>query len=136
MPAGGPGILPGGPAAPPRPGAATGPARIPGVEEGGPLGELRIVADETTNAVIVTAYPRAWKEIESTIKQLDKAPRQVLVEVIAAEVTLTDDFRLGVEWAVRAGRFDFVSTTEPGTSSAPNGPSRACPPPCSPSPTR
>jgi general secretion pathway protein D len=59
----------------------------------------------------VTSYPRAWKEIEGTIKQLDKAPRQVLIEVFAAEVTLTDEFRLGVEWAVRAGRFDLVSTT-------------------------
>jgi general secretion pathway protein D len=109
VPTGGPGLPTGAPP-PPRPAAPTGPARIPGVDEGGPLGELRIVADETTNAVIVTSYPRAWKEIEGTIKQLDKAPRQVLIEVFAAEVTLTDEFRLGVEWAVRAGRFDLVST--------------------------
>jgi general secretion pathway protein D len=109
VPTGGPGVAPGAAPAAPRPPSPTGPARIPGVEEGGPLGELRIVADETTNAVIVTAYPRAWKEIESTIKQLDKTPRQVLIEVFAAEVTLTDEFRLGVEWAVRAGRFDLVS---------------------------
>ena len=30
-------------------------------------------------------------------------PRQVLIEVLAAEVTLTDDTRLGIEWAIRSG---------------------------------
>ncbi len=33
-------------------------------------------------------------------------PRQVLIEVLAAEVTLSDDTRLGLEWAIRSGRFD------------------------------
>jgi general secretion pathway protein D len=84
--------------------------RIPGVEEGPPLGDLRIVPDEITNAIIVTTYPRAWRQIESTIKSLDKTPRQVLIEVFAAEITLADDFRLGVEWAIRTGRFDLVSS--------------------------
>src|SRR5262249_13398364 len=104
---GGPGPSRVGGIGPPRAGGTT---RIPGVEEGGPQAELRIVPDETTNAVIVTTYPRAWKEIESTTRRLDKAPRQVLIEVFAAEVTLTGSFDLGVEWAVRAGRFDLVST--------------------------
>lgn len=108
------------PMAPGAPRATTAAApRIPGAEEGGLRAELRIVADETTNAVIVTTYPRAWKEIEHTIKQLDKAPRQVLIEVFAAEVSLTGEFRLGVEWAVRAGRFDLVSATDEALPSRP-----------------
>jgi general secretion pathway protein D len=69
-------------------------------------GQVRFIADEVTNAVIVTTYPRNWKEIEETIKRLDKMPRQVLIEVIAAEVTLTDDMRLGIEWAIRSGKFE------------------------------
>jgi general secretion pathway protein D len=72
--------------------------------------EIRFVADEVTNAIIVTTYPRLWKEIEETIKKLDKMPRQVLIEVMAAEVTLTDDTKLGIEWAVRSGRFDVSSS--------------------------
>ena len=63
-----------------------------------------------TNAVIVTTYPRLWKEIEETIKKLDKMPRQVLIEVLAAEVTLTDDTKLGIEWAVRSGRCHVSSS--------------------------
>jgi len=94
------------------PRAAGGAAGFPGVSGEGapPAVEIRFVADEVTNAVIVTTYPRLWKEMEETIKKLDRMPRQVLIEVLAAEVTLTDEMRLGVEWAVRSGRFDASSS--------------------------
>jgi general secretion pathway protein D len=99
----------------PQPSAPRG---IPGItEEGGPLeAEIRFIADEVTNAVIVVTYPRLWKEIEETIKKLDKMPRQVLIEVLAAEVTLTDDTRLGIAWAIRYGKFDLNLTPFPGAS--------------------
>ncbi len=111
-------------ALPPPPSALLGPVPIvgqpgarpavgfPGVSGEGvpPSADIRFVADEVTNAVIVTTYPRLWKEIEETIKKLDKMPRQVLIEVLAAEVTLTDDTKLGIEWAVRSGRFDVSSS--------------------------
>ncbi len=89
-----------------------GPTAFPGVlgEGAPPAVEIRFVADEVTNAVIVTTYPRLWKEIEETVHKLDKMPRQVLIEVLAAEVTLTDDTKLGIEWAVRSGRFDVSSS--------------------------
>jgi general secretion pathway protein D len=85
---------------------------VPGVpgEVAGPVTDLRFIADEVTNAIIVTTYPRLWREIEETIKKLDRMARQVLIEVLAAEVTLSDDMKLGIEWAVRSGRFDFSNT--------------------------
>jgi general secretion pathway protein D len=93
-----------------------GPTAFPGVSGDGapPAAEIRFVADEVTNAIIVTTYPRLWKEIEETIRKLDKMPRQVLIEVLAAEVRLTDDTKLGIEWAVRSGRYD-VSSSPSGT---------------------
>ena len=72
--------------------------------------DLRFIADEVTNAIIVTTYPRLWKDIEETIKKLDRLARQVLIEVLAAEVMLTDDTKLGIEWAVRSGKFTFTNT--------------------------
>jgi general secretion pathway protein D len=88
-------------------------------------GQVRFIADEITNAVIVTTFPRSWVEIENTIKQLDRMPRQVLIEVLVAEVTLTDELRLGIDWAVRQGRFNIanVNTGPPGlpTSTGPDG---------------
>ena len=80
--------------------------------EGGPqaLADLRFIADEVTNAVIVTTYPRLWKDIEETVKKLDRMSRQVLIEVLAAEVVLTDDTKLGIEWALRSGKFTITNT--------------------------
>jgi general secretion pathway protein D len=108
---------------PGRPGAAPPPAPPPVyVPPGGAAppgagasdvlaeGQVRFIADEITNAVIVTTFPRSWTEIENTIKQLDRMPRQVLIEVLVAEITLTDDTRLGIDWAVRQGRFSVVNT--------------------------
>jgi general secretion pathway protein D len=101
---------------PPRsPGAATGRPAGPG-EDGSLPGDVRFIADEVTNAVIVVTYPRNWKEVEDTIKRLDKMPRQVLIEVLAAEVTLTDDTKLGIEWAIRSGRFDASYSRPAGST--------------------
>jgi len=84
-------------------------------------GQVRFIADEVTNAVIVTTFPRSWTEIENTIKQLDRMPRQVLIEVLVAEISLTDDTRLGIDWAVRQGRFNIANTNTgpPGLPTTP-----------------
>ena len=79
-------------------------------EGGQALTDLRFIADETTNTIIVTTYPRRWKDIGETIKTLDRLARQVLIEVLVAEVVLTDDTKLGIEWAVRSGKFTFTNT--------------------------
>jgi general secretion pathway protein D len=80
-------------------------------------GQVRFIADDTTNAVIVTTFPRAWSEIEATIRQLDKMPRQVLIEVLVAEITLSEDSKLGMDWAVRAGKFTLANNTTSGATS-------------------
>jgi general secretion pathway protein D len=52
-------------------------------------------------------------------------PRQVLIEVLVAEVRLTDETRLGIDWAVREGRFNVanINTGPPAlpTSAPPEG---------------
>jgi general secretion pathway protein D len=126
-----PAALPGGAGAPP---SISQPApvlpRVPGLggaEVGATITDLRFIADEVTNAIIVTTYPRLWKDIEETIKKLDRPARQVLIEVMAAEVVLTDDMKLGIEWAVRSGKFTFtntqntIGTTNVGTTPIPPG---------------
>jgi general secretion pathway protein D len=72
-------------------------------------GQVKFIADDTTNAIIVTTFPRAWTEIEATIRQLDRMPRQVLIEVLVAEISLSDDTRLGMDWAVKSGRFNIAN---------------------------
>ena len=123
---------PGQPPTPPPPPPTTAPGGPIGgttglAEVGLAEGQFRFIADETTNSVIVTTTPRQWTDVEPTIKQLDKMPRQVLIEVLVAEITLTDDTKLGMDWALREGSFRLASqsitTSTTGTPpiSAPTG---------------
>jgi general secretion pathway protein D len=112
------------PPLPPPPSAAPG-API-GVTDA-PLaeGQVRFIADEVTNAIIVTTTPRQWSDIEATVKQLDRMPRQVLIEVLVAEITLNDDTRLGIDWAIRSGSFGIANAnanTSSGTNVLPAAP--------------
>jgi general secretion pathway protein D len=112
-----------------QPGAGRGPSFL---EEGGGLaGETRFIPDEVTNSIIVTTYPRVWTEVEGIIRKLDRMPRQVLIEVLAAEVTLDDTTRLGLQWAIQHGRFSGSLTTPPATEAGaflPSRPSDLIPP--------
>jgi general secretion pathway protein D len=98
-----PGVPPGFPGAPGAP-PASSPGPIGQSVEGEPgvvEGEVKVVADEPNNALIITTFPRNWPLIEDTIRKLDRTPKQVLIEVLVAEVNLTDQLALGLEWTLR-----------------------------------
>jgi len=60
--------------------------------------EVRVIADKDNNALLILASPNDYEIIESALLKLDVIPKQVLVEVTVAEVTLTDDLKFGVDW--------------------------------------
>jgi len=101
----------------PTPTSPTTPPSTPIKEEAAPLpegaapeGEINIVVDETTNALIIRALHRDYKTVMETIKKLDLYPKQVLIEVLLAEVTLDEATKYGLEFStfsdsfVRGGR--------------------------------
>ena len=61
-------------------------------------GEVNIVVDETNNALVIRALYRDYLSMIETIKKLDIYPKQVLIEVLLAEITLDDSTRYGLEW--------------------------------------
>ncbi len=61
--------------------------------------EVRIVADDVTNSLVLLATKKDYSDIREVLRRLDVVPRQVLIEVLVAEVTLGDDMRFGVEFA-------------------------------------
>ncbi|MBN1592008.1 MAG: type II secretion system secretin GspD [Candidatus Coatesbacteria bacterium] len=65
------------------------------------VGDVNIVADEHTNSVIIVTDPINWPEILRTIKSLDIRPKQVLIEVLIAELTLDKTTQFGLEWALK-----------------------------------
>jgi general secretion pathway protein D len=60
--------------------------------------KISILADKTTNSLIITASPQDYAVLEEVIKKLDIARAQVYVEALIAEVTLEKVTQLGVEW--------------------------------------
>ena len=75
-------------------------------EGAAPEGEINIVVDETTNALIIRALHRDYKAVLETIKKLDLYPKQVLIEVLLAEVTLDEATKYGLEFSTfKAGDY-------------------------------
>jgi general secretion pathway protein D len=60
--------------------------------------ELRVIADKDNNALLILATMAEYESIQLAIRQLDVAPRQVLIEVTIAEISLTDELKYGLEW--------------------------------------
>ncbi|TMB09370.1 MAG: hypothetical protein E6J71_28225, partial [Deltaproteobacteria bacterium] len=87
----------GAPGAPGAPGQPQGPQPI--FKE-----EVRIVADPVTNSLVVLATKRDYQLIADVLKKIDVVPRQVLLEVTIAEITLNKMLQFGVEWALAQGK--------------------------------
>jgi len=71
--------------------------------------QLDIQADESTNALVITAPPALMRSLEAVIRQLDIRRAQVLVDAIIAEIGEGRARELGVKWAV----FDLNGNTTP-----------------------
>ena len=69
-----------------------------------PNNNFRVVADESTNSLIVTGSPHYYKAVRDAMKQLDSTPLQVLVEAKIMELTLSDDLQYGLEWFLNGSR--------------------------------
>ncbi|WP_291556622.1 type II secretion system secretin GspD [Comamonas sp. SCN 65-56] len=78
-----------------------------GVATPGPLtttvrleGNVRVVADDKRNALLIRAPRAEYRRIEQALRQLDTAPTQVLIEASIVEVSLTGNLKYGVEWFI------------------------------------
>ncbi|EIM1708767.1 GspD family T2SS secretin variant ExeD [Aeromonas dhakensis] len=77
-------------------------------------GKLAISADETTNALVITAQPDVMSELEQVVAKLDIRRAQVLVEAIIVEIADGDGLNLGVQWAnTNGGGTQFTDTNLP-----------------------
>jgi len=62
------------------------------------MGQVKIIADEDKNAILVLASQQDYRSVEAAIKRLDIPPRQVLIEATIAEVSLSNTLSHGVRW--------------------------------------
>lgn len=67
--------------------------------------QVIVVPEPDTNSIIISATEKYLSDIEKLVKSFDKEPAQVVIQVLIAEVTLTDDEEFGFE----AGLQDSVA---------------------------
>ncbi|HUK42030.1 MAG TPA: secretin N-terminal domain-containing protein, partial [Candidatus Acidoferrales bacterium] len=89
----------------PRPATPGAPAR--------PEEQLRIVADPSTNSLIIYGTAQEFQNIKNILKDLDSVPRQVLMDVLVLEVTLTNTESLGVVYQIFGGTNTILGNTFP-----------------------
>ena len=65
----------------------------------GAVQEIKIQADEDLNALVIKADPTTMTEIMSVVEKLDVRRTQVLIEAAIVEISLGDEFELGVDMA-------------------------------------
>ncbi len=81
-------------------GVPPGAAPVPGGPVSAGSDIFNIQADESTNAIVITAPPGVFRSLEAVIRQLDVRRAQVMVEAVIAEVSDDIAANLGVDWAV------------------------------------
>lgn len=92
------------PLAPPRTGAAAGRGAASGSAAsratviGGDAGQMAV--DPIRNIIVFQGDAQRWRAIQGVLARLDQPARQVVIEVTIAEITLSDEFAHGVEWAL------------------------------------
>jgi general secretion pathway protein D len=59
---------------------------------------VTVTADKASNALIIVASPSDYQNILPIIKKLDKRRRQVFVEVMIAEISVSKLLKLGTKW--------------------------------------
>ncbi|MDM8569766.1 secretin N-terminal domain-containing protein, partial [Thiotrichales bacterium HSG1] len=81
--------------------------------------KVTIVADESTNSLLIRANPRDYRQLLETIYALDQVPKEVMVNVVIAEVTLTEANKFGIDWKYIFGSdgSDYVKLSGNATES-------------------
>lgn len=62
--------------------------------------DATLMADRNTGGILVQSSPAAFSKLKPLLEALDVAPRQILLEVTIAEVSMQDEFKFGFEWAL------------------------------------
>jgi len=76
------------------------------------IGQIRIVPYQRSRSLLVTAPPEYMVTVEELIRKLDQPARQVLVQVVIAEVALEDLLNLGMRFSSDTSLFGVGESRE------------------------
>lgn len=74
-------------------------------------GAVRVTADQSTNSLIITSTARDYAQLRLVIDKLDQPRRQVFIEAVIMDISVSDATTLGVSWH-GAGTADLGGDTD------------------------
>ena len=90
-------------------GASTTPERSTIGAAAGQVGEeVAFIPDEATNSIVIKAREKDYRIIRGVLEKLDQIPRQVLINVIIAELSLSGSAEYGIEWFLQGHYKDYT----------------------------
>lgn len=88
----------------------------------GAAGEVRFIANDADNTIVIRAPANIRRDALALLAALDRAPVQVLIEVMLVEVTLNDATRFGVQAYLSGSDASLIGTAGDSTTIAPQAP--------------
>lgn len=77
-----------------------------------PVGEdVKIFLYEPSNALIIQSSQRDYQTMLSTIQELDRIPKQVLIDALILEVKLDETTKFGIQWSALTDNFNLQQNT-------------------------
>lgn len=67
--------------------------------------DVKVVVDERSNSLIIFSTGEKYQQLLPLLSRMDVMPKQVMLEVLIAEVTLKDEFKHGVEFFLNNGNY-------------------------------
>ena len=90
-------------------GSSTGNAPSRARASSGGDNDLNMVVDERANALIFYSTGDEYRALLPLLRKLDVMPKQVMLDLTIAEVSLKDEFKHGVEWAIARGEVNLTT---------------------------
>ena len=72
---------------------------------------INIYIYEPANALVLRSSHGEYMSILEILKELDRPPRQVLIDALIAEVKLDESTRFGIQWSILSGDFNIQQNT-------------------------
>ena len=79
--------------------------------------DMRMVVDEKANMLVFYSTGARYQGLQPLLKKLDLMPKQVMLDIVIAEVSLKDEFKHGVEWALRQSEVTLTTKGAFGAAS-------------------
>jgi general secretion pathway protein D len=71
--------------------------------------KIKMVVDERANALVFYTSGSEYRALMPLLSKLDTLPKQVSLDIAIAEVTLQDEFKFGVEWALSRSEVNLTT---------------------------